>query len=272
MLNNNLINNVLSLACIKGLQYILAFVTFPYLTRVLQVENFGAVVFAQGIIQYFVLLTDYGFNLIAPRDIAMQDDMEERGKVFASIFFSKVVLLAFSSVFFGISLLVLNMFYGIDIILYLLTFTLVIGYVLYPIWFFQGIQQMKYITFVDVLAKIISLCGIFYFVNSAEDYLIAAFFQAINPLIAAVASWCILYKNYPEVFCLTDIKSIKAELLKGWSVFISSIAINLYTASNLVFLGMLTNNTVVGYFSGAKKIIDNITALFSPITQAVLVY
>ncbi|WP_419078550.1 flippase [Phascolarctobacterium faecium] len=269
MLNNNLINNVLSLACIKGLQYILAFVTFPYLTRVLQVENFGAVVFAQGIIQYFVLLTDYGFNLIAPRDIAMQDDMEERGKVFASIFFSKVVLLAFSSVFFGISLLVLNMFYGIDIILYLLTFTLVIGYVLYPIWFFQGIQQMKYITFVDVLAKIISLCGIFYFVNSAEDYLIAAFFQAINPLIAAVASWCILYKNYPEVFCLTDIKSIKAELLKGWSVFISSIAINLYTASNLVFLGMLTNNTVVGYFSGAKKIIDNITALFSPITQAV---
>ena len=140
---------------------------------------------------------------------------------------------------------------------------------LYPIWFFQGIQQMKYITFVDVLAKIISLCGIFYFVNSAEDYLIAAFFQAINPLIAAVASWCILYKNYPEVFCLTDIKSIKAELLKGWSVFISSIAINLYTASNLVFLGMLTNNTVVGYFSGAKKIIDNITALFSPITQAV---
>ena len=44
-----LIENIMSLFMIKGLQYILAFITFPYLVRVLQVENFGSVVFVQGI-------------------------------------------------------------------------------------------------------------------------------------------------------------------------------------------------------------------------------
>ena len=56
---NKLAENIISLFIIKGLEYILALITFPYLVRILQVENFGAVVFTQGIIQYFVLFTDY---------------------------------------------------------------------------------------------------------------------------------------------------------------------------------------------------------------------
>ena len=69
-MKNKLFENILALTTIKGLQYILAFVTFPYLTRVLQVEMFGAIVFVQGIINYFILCTDYGFNLLGPKEIA----------------------------------------------------------------------------------------------------------------------------------------------------------------------------------------------------------
>ena len=85
--NNKLFENIISLFSIKGLEYLLAFITFPYLTRVLEVEKFGAIVFAQGIMQYFVLFTDYGFNLLAPREIAKNDETKKRGKVFAAIFY-----------------------------------------------------------------------------------------------------------------------------------------------------------------------------------------
>lgn len=90
-----LIENIMSLFMIKGLQYILAFITFPYLVRVLQVENFGSVVFVQGILQYFILFTDYGFNLLGPKEIAQNDNKKERGKIFASIFAAKLILLSF---------------------------------------------------------------------------------------------------------------------------------------------------------------------------------
>ena len=266
---NKVTENVVSLFTIKGLEYILAFITFPYLTRVLQVERFGAIVLAQGIIQYFVLFTDYGFNLTGPREIARNDGKKTLAATFSSIFFAKVFLLLLAGAIFIIGSIATSLYFNIDYELYTAWFLMVIGNVIFPIWFFQGIQQMRYITFANMLARFVSVLGIFFFVKAPEDYLLAALFQASVPLVAGICSWVIIAKKYPELLCLPSFASVKQQLIDSWQIFASTIAINLYTASNIVFLGMLTNNVVVGYFSGAKKIIDNITALFSPISQAV---
>ena len=270
--NYKLIENIISLATIKGLQYLLAFITFPYLVRVLQVEQYGLIVFAQSIVQYFILFTDYGFNLLGPREIAQHDNVQERGIVFSNIFFSKLFLLSGSMVIFLFGIVGLDFYYKVDTALYLTFYLMVIGNVLFPVWFFQGIQQMRYITFVNIIANVFRAAGIFLLVKTPQDYLVAALFQAIVPLVAAVFSWGILVKDYPEVLVLPSRQGIKKMFVDGWSIFTSTIAINLYTASNVVFLGMMTNNTVVGYFSSAKKIIDNITQLISPITQAIYPY
>lgn len=261
--------NILALTTIKGLQYLLAFITFPYLTRVLQVEMFGAVVFAQGVINYFTLFTDYGFNLLGPKEIAQNDDFIKRGKVFANIFFAKILLLAIATIIFAISVLVLTKYFSADVWLYAVVYITVIGNVIFPVWFFQGVQQMRYITIVNIIARLFSIAGIFYFVKEPQDYLLAALFQAIVPFIAGICSWIILIKNFPEVLCLPNLKDIKNTLIDGWSIFISTVAINLYTASNIVFLGIFTNPVTVGYFSGAQKIIDNVKQLLGPISQAI---
>ena len=271
-INKRLIENIISLFTIKGLEYILAFITFPYLVRVLQVENFGAVVFVQGIIQYFVLFTDYGFNLLGPKEIAQHDNVNERGKIFASIFCAKVILLCISTIVFILMLTGIQYVNSIDITLYSVIYLMVVGNVIFPIWFFQGIQQMRYITIVNIIGRFLSVVCIFYFVKTPDDYILAGLFQAVVPLIAGICSWIILWKNYREVFVLPTCQDIKQVFIEAWEIFTSTIAINLYTASNIVFLGLLTNNTVVGYFSGAQKIIQNINQLISPITQAVYPY
>lgn len=271
-INKRLIENIVSLFTIKGLEYILAFITFPYLVRVLQVENFGAMVFVQGIIQYFVLFTDYGFNLLGPKEIAQHDNVNERGRIFASIFGAKVILLAISTVIFICMLTGIQYFSSIDITLYSVVYLMAIGNVIFPIWFFQGIQRMRYITIVNIIGRFLSVACIFYFVRTPDDYILAGLFQAIVPLVAGFCSWIILWRNYREVFVLPKYQDIKQVFIDAWEIFTSTIAINLYTASNIVFLGLLTNNTVVGYFSGAQKIIQNINQLISPITQAVYPY
>lgn len=271
-INKRLIENIISLFTIKGLEYILAFITFPYLVRVLQVENFGAVVFVQGIIQYFVLFTDYGFNLLGPKEIAQHDRIKERGKIFASIFCAKLILLLISTVVFICMLIGAKYINDIDITLYSVVYLMVIGNVIFPIWFFQGIQQMRYITIVNIIGRFLSVACIFYFVKVPSDYILAGLFQAIVPLIAGICSWIILWKKYREVFILPNFQSVKQVFIDAWEIFTSTIAINLYTASNIVFLGLLTNNTIVGYFSGAQKIIQNINQLISPVTQAIYPY
>ena len=269
MIKNKLFENILALTTIKGLQYILAFVTFPYLTRVLQVEMFGAIVFVQGIINYFVLFTDYGFNLLGPKEIAQNDDISTRGRVFVNIFFSKILILLIVSVIFIISILGLKNTLNLDVWLYLVVYITVVGNVIFPIWFFQGIQEMRYITIVNVIARLFSIIGIFYFVKEPKDYLLAALFQAIVPLIGGICSWVILFKKFPEVLCLPNIKDILRTLQDGWNIFISTVAINLYTASNIVFLGIFTDPITVGYFSASKKIVDNVQQLLGTVSQAI---
>lgn len=270
--SNKLIENILSLATIKGLEYLLAFIIFPYLVRVLGVEHYGMLVFSQSIINYFVLFSDYGFNLLGPREIAICNSKERMARAFAGIFYAKLCLLLLCIIVFGVGMLTISYYWNINWQLYTVFFLLVIGNVFFPIWFFQGIQQMCYITFVNIVARFLSVAGIFIFVKQPNDYVIAAFFQAIVPLIAAIGSWIIIYMKYPELLVLPSIKGIKNMIETGWPIFTSTIAINLYTASNIVFLGLMTNNTIVGYFSGAKKIIDNITQLISPVTQAIYPY
>ncbi|NCD09004.1 MAG: flippase [Negativicutes bacterium] len=269
LIKNKVGQNILALSLIKGLQYILAFITFPYLVRVLQVEKFGAIAMAQGIIQYFMLFTDYGFNLTGPRDIAKNDTVEKRSAVFSSIFFAKILLLLLASLVFILLSVLVSKSYKVDILLYFVVYLSVIGNVMFPVWFFQGIQEMRYITIANIIARAAGVCGIFIFVKTPDDYVQAALMQSMVPVLAAVYSWYIIVKKYPELLCRPGCGAIYEQLKNGWAIFVSTIAINLYTASNVVFLGILTNNTVVGYYSGAKKIVDNITAIFSPVSEAI---
>ena len=81
-----------SLFTLKGAEYIISFITLPYLLHVLGPEKFGAIAFAQTIITYGNLLADYGFNLTAPRDIA-KCDKADIPRAFAAFYGAKIVLL-----------------------------------------------------------------------------------------------------------------------------------------------------------------------------------
>lgn len=264
-----LLENIFSLMTIKGLEYILQFITFPYLVRVLGVTTFGSIVFAQSLIQYFTLFTDYGFNLTGPKDIAKHDNVKERGTYFTNIFWAKMFLLGISTLCFVIICWIFFQYSSYDVSLLIVLYVTVIGNVIFPIWFFQGIQQMQYITIVNVIARFGSVVGIFLLVQSPDDYLWAGFLQSVPPFIAGMISWYILKKNYPEIWCWPSWKGIYKTLQDARDIFVSTVAINIYTVSNTVILGFMTNVTVVGYFSAAYKIVNCVQQGMAPITQAV---
>ena len=92
-----ILNNFFSLTLLKALTYLLPLITFPYLIRVLGVDKFGLIMFAQATMYYFEILVDFGFNLSATREVALNAKNKSKlNEIISSVFSIKLVLLIIS--------------------------------------------------------------------------------------------------------------------------------------------------------------------------------
>ncbi len=267
-----LFSNFVSLSSLQLVNYVLPLITFPYLVRVLGVEKFGLIAFATATIMYFQILTDYGFNLSATREISIyRENKEKVQEIFSSVMIIKLGLLILSFVLLSTLVFSFEKFRK-DWEVYFLSFGMVVGQVLFPVWFFQGMEKMKYITFLNILAKGIFTVAIFIFVKQQSDYWKVPLLNSIGFILAGVLSLWIVYKDWNIRFKFVGFESIVRELKEGWYIFISTVAISLYTTSNTFILGLFTNNLIVGYYSAAERIIKAIQGLLVPITQTIYPY
>lgn len=97
--------NVGHLFLAQGINYIFPLLTLPYLTYTLGINGFGIYAFAQVIVQYFQVFTDYGFNLTATRKLAAaQNDTQEIDSIFWSVLIVKIALGIIATVIGGVLL------------------------------------------------------------------------------------------------------------------------------------------------------------------------
>lgn len=267
-----LIENFLSLSVLQIANYILPLITLPYLVRVLGPEKFGLIAFWQAFIGYFMILTDYGFNLSATRDISINRENKEKvSEIFSSVMIIKLALMIISLILMSVIILSFEKFRQ-DWIVYYLTFGMVVGQVLFPTWFFQGMEKMKYITFLNILAKVIFTVAIFVFVKKASDYLYVPILNSLGFIIAGILGLWIVFKDFEINFKFVSLEELKRQLKEGWYIFISTVAISLYTISNTFILGLFTNNAIVGYYAAAEKIVKALQGLLGPVSQTIYPY
>ena len=270
MTNKNVfISNFLSLSTVQAANYILPLITIPYLVRVIGPEKFGLISFAQAFVQYFVLLTDYGFNLSATRAISIhREDKDRVSEIFSSVMAIKILLASLS-----FSILCLLVFsidkFRADGLVYLLTFGIVIGNALLPMWYFLGMENMRPLAKVNILSKVILTASIFIFITAEGDYIYVPLINSLAVILTGLAGLWIVMRKFRVRIKTPSATEIKRELKEGWHVFISTITASLYTISNTFILGLFTNNTIVGYFSAGEKLVRAMVGLIDPFGQAV---
>lgn len=263
-----LIENILSLSTIQFLNYLFPFITFSYLVRVLGVEKFGLINFAAAFIGYFVLITDYGFNISAVRLISIQrNEKQKLNELVSSIYTIKFILFVISLLIFILISLSIEIFRN-EFQLYAFTFLTVIGNVFLPVWFYQGIEKTKFIAIVTLIVRLFWVVSVFTFVKNSKDYNLLALINSLQSILIGLSLFILLFIKFGVKFKLSSFNTIKEQVKDGGMIFISSCAISLYTISNTFILGLLTSNTIVGYFAAADKIRQAIQNLLLPFTQA----
>ncbi|MEB7713075.1 flippase [Kluyvera cryocrescens] len=266
---NNLLNrNIFYLSIVQGSNFLLPLITFPYLVRVLGPHNFGLLGFCQATMQYLVLLTDYGFNWTGTRLVATnKNNANKIDSIFWSILYAKI---AFSIIALLI-LIVLCVFiekYNSLWLIMLSLFPMVIGSIIYPIWFFQGLEKMRLVTICTVTSRLLIIPFIFVYVREPSDILNAALIQSLVYLVAGIMALIIIKrKGLVNEHCFNVNEIIKC-ITDSWYIFISTSAISLYTTSTAIILGFVSGPAAVGYFNAANTIRSAAQNLLTPITQA----
>lgn len=267
-----LASNMLWLYILQGLNYLIPLAVLPYLVRVLGMDMYGQIAFAQSFAQYFTVLTDYGFNFSATRSIAQyRDEHTMVCRLFSSVLLIKLVLMFLGGLILYILVAAVPQFHLNSAFFYVAYFT-VIGNVLFPVWYFQGMERMRYISAIIGTARLAGAIALFAFVRRPQDALLSLAIQSLAVIVGGVAGLCTAFWKFDLYFIWPEIADLRSTLEEGWHLFVSTAAISLYTNTNVFLVGILAGNLQAGYFSAAEKLIRAMQGLLGPVTQALFPY
>lgn len=269
VLSSRLGTSILALYAVQGLNYVLPLTVLPYLLRVLGPAPYGAIVFVQSLCGYLTIFTDFGFNFSATRAVSLaRDDPGELARIFWSTLFAKVLLLMAGCILLLPVILYVPALRERSALLGACSL-LVLGNVLLPQWYLQGLEQMRSLAVVQVISKAASLLAVLLLVHSPQDEVTAAAALSLPTLLASCLSLLSLRHIAPVQWRRPTTADIREALVKGWPLFLSNAAISVYVISNPFLLGLIAGDMEVALYGLGNKVIQAAQSLMAPVLQAV---
>lgn len=247
--------------------YIFPFLTYPYVSRILGVNNIGICNFVDSIINYFILFSMMGIGIVGIREIAkVRNDREQLDRTYSSLFLINTITTSIILIVLCISIFVIPKLYEYKELMFFGALKLVFNY-LNVEWLYKGLENFKYITVRTLIVKCLYVISVYIFIHTKEDYIIYYILLSgmtiINGTINIIYSKRIVTITYHN---LTIKPYIKPFFTLGLYLFLTSM----YTSFNVAYLGITSGETEVGYYTTATKLYSILLAVFTAFTGVLL--
>lgn len=255
----------LSLLQVAG--YVFPLITMPYLARVIGVEGFGKIAFAAAIMVWFQTIADWGFNYTATRDVAKnRDDKEKVSEIFSNVLWARILLMLVSFVALAICVMTIpKLRENADVIM--ISFLMIPGHIMFPDWFFQAMERMKYITILNIISKTLFTIAIFLFIKEREDYILQPLFTSLGFVVSGIIAMYYILIKWKIRLHFTSFKVIIKTIKSSTDVFINNLMPNLWNALSTVLLGFLWGNVANGILDAGKRFQQTCGNLFGVVTR-----
>lgn len=263
-----LVANFLSLSAIQVIGYLFPLITMPYLARVIGVQGFGAIAFGAAVISYFSAVTDWGFKYTAVREISRnRTDVAKISRIFSNVIGCKILLTIVSACILWILIEFIPLFNQNSLILWT-TFLLVPGYILFPDWLFQGMEEMKYITIMNLISKIIFTILVLCIIKKQSDFIIEPILQACGYIISGCFGFYYAIKRFSIRVIIPSFTEIINMLKGGFNMFVSQFFPTLHQILSMIMLEWIAGPIATGIFSAGHRFISIIDALSQTLSRA----
>ena len=266
--NQIILKNFSYLTLMKFFNIGVKIVLAAYLIRILGSEKYGLITWLDSVIQYFIMIVNFGFNIYAAKYIVENKNKSTKiNEIVSSIFIIKGCLFIFSL----ICVLFLGSFETFSAykrLLLLLMFS-GIGEVLFPVWFFQGTENLKPATIIVFLTRLFLLVGTVIFVNSQYDLLSYILLFVSSSLLMGGFGIFYLFKYYNIRIVLLPISKLIHYFRESLPFFIGRFLSLVFNFGTIFFIGKFCLlEQVTGFDTGLKIVMLGVIP-FEMLQQAV---
>lgn len=255
----------LSLLQVAG--YVFPLITMPYLARVIGAEGFGKIAFAAAIMVWFQTVADWGFNYTATRDVAKNRDNKEKvSEIFSNVLWARVFLMFVSFVALSICVMTIpKLRENADVIM--ISFLMIPGHIMFPDWFFQAMERMKYITILNIISKTLFTIAVFLFIKEKQDYLLQPLFTSLGFVVSGIIAMYYIFIKWKVRLQFTSLQAVFKTIKSSTDVFINNIVPNFYNAFSSILLGFVGGDVANGILDAGRKFITIMIQMIKTISR-----
>lgn len=247
--------------------FLINLVLFPYVSRVLGVDYVGKIGFVNNLITYFSLFSIWGIRSLGIREIAAcGDDAKKRSEVFSSLLAFLVITTTIVSIIYIVALFTVPRFKADHSLLLLGSISLFFSSFLIE-WFYQGMENFRYIAIRTVAIRIIYAFLVFFLVKSSSHYLM--YFGLTVTVVFVNSAINLIYSHQFVRFSIKAV-NIKQYVKPLFSLGLYNIVLSMYTTFNVVYLGFVCTDTEVGYYYTSTKIYHIIIGIVAAFTAVMM--
>lgn len=251
-------------------QLLFPLMTFPYASRVMMADGIGQVQFFSSIISYISLFTCLGIPMYAIREVAkVRNDAAKMSTTTVEILLLHALLTILGYVAVAIICMTVSDVQT-DIPLFLILSATIFFTAIGCEWFYQGIEDFKYVAIRGLVVKIISVVLLFLLVKTKEDILWYGAYSVFGILGGNIFNFIRLRKYVDKenisIHNLHPIRHLKPAI----HIFAFNVITSIYLQLNTVLLGFLKDVVSVGYFTAATKFMYMTMSISSSLSSVMM--
>lgn len=251
--NHTIVENFTYVSILQAFVLLAPLITYPYLVRVLGRDIYGVVITAQVLASYASIIIDFGSNSVCAKFVSInRNNKQALSEIVSSVLTVRATLCILCFIVYCI-IVYLVPAYRAFALLFLLSYGMTFNDVLFPQYFFQGIEKMKYSTIINIGIKSLFIILVFFLVKTQEDLLVVPILYSCGYIIAGIISMFILFKGIGLSFYIPPFERMKYYIKESSAIFATDLICTIKDKFSYFLLGAgVGMGNVVVYDLGLK--------------------
>lgn len=267
--NKKIIENYFFMTILQVLNSFFYLLIYPYLIRTIGAEKYGLFVFATSITTYFIFLVNFGFDMPATKVIVLNvDDKNSLQKTLSCVFTAKFYIFILASVILMFLCFLFPLFRN-NYQLFLICFTQIISFIIFPQWYFQAIQKMRIVTYIQLSLKLLSLPIIFLVIKNSADLNLYALIVSLSSILGGLIAFLIINFKYQLKITFVKYNELRIWFRDALPFFLSNSAGVIKEQGLTMLIGLFLGMKEVAIYDLANKIISIPKTLLTSINAAI---